>query len=120
MDGGRLDFSESQVWTDERVAELRRLWAAGIKTRDIAAELGVSNGTVCGKARRLGLPIRRHTQPKGPDHPLWKGGPKASLDRWKQRRSAAAKRDPLPPRPIIRRVKPGRICFLLGYRDSFS
>lgn len=120
MDVGRLDFSGSQVWTDERVAEFRRLWAAGIKTRDIALELGVSNGTVCGKARRLELPIRRHNQPKGPANPLWKGGRKASTKRSNQRLKAALKRDPLPPRPVIRRVKPGRICFLLGYRDSFS
>lgn len=123
MYGGRLYFSESQVWTAERVAELRRLWDTGTRTRDIAAELGVGNGAVCGKAWRLGLPQRGRSGLKGPDNPRWKGGRKARWDRYNQRRRAARKRDPSPPsppRPVISKVKPGRLCFLMGFRSEFS
>jgi len=51
-------------WTDERVAELTRLWETGYSASAIGRLLGVSKNAVVGKAHRLRLqsrpsPIRR-------------------------------------------------------------
>lgn len=51
-------------WTDERVAELTRLWESGYSASAIGRLLGVSKNAVVGKAHRLRLqsrpsPIRR-------------------------------------------------------------
>ena len=48
-----------------RVERLTSLWHAGMSSRDIARELGVSNGAVTGKAARLGLPARVACLQKG-------------------------------------------------------
>lgn len=49
-------------WNDERVAELRRLWAEGLSCSVIASRLGhTSRNAVIGKASRLGLPQRATT-----------------------------------------------------------
>lgn len=46
-------------WTDERVETLKRLWADGVSTAQIANELGAkSRNAIIGKASRLGLPSR--------------------------------------------------------------
>ncbi len=43
-------------WTDERVAMLRKLWAAGLSASQIAKELrGVTRNAVIGKIHRLGM-----------------------------------------------------------------
>lgn len=43
-------------WSDERIDDLRRLHAAGLSARQIAAEIGVSTrNSVVGKLHRLGL-----------------------------------------------------------------
>lgn len=52
------------VWNDERIEELKRLWAEGLTTGEIGKQLGVSKNAVVGKAHRLGLkgrpsPIKR-------------------------------------------------------------
>ena len=52
------------TWTDERVAELIRLWETGKSASEIGKILGVSKNSVVGKAHRLKLksrpsPIRR-------------------------------------------------------------
>jgi GcrA cell cycle regulator len=52
------------TWTEERIAELRRLWDQGLAGSAIARQLGTSKSAVVGKAHRLGLsgrpsPIRR-------------------------------------------------------------
>lgn len=52
------------VWTDDRIAKLKKLWAEGLTTGEIGKRLGVSKNAVVGKAHRLGLksrpsPIRR-------------------------------------------------------------
>ena len=52
------------TWTEERVAELRRLWDTGKSASEIGKILGVSKNSVVGKAHRLKLtarpsPIRR-------------------------------------------------------------
>lgn len=45
-------------WTDEAVAELRRLWAEGLPTKAIGAALRLNKNQVIGKAHRLDLPGR--------------------------------------------------------------
>lgn len=52
------------AWTEEKVAELARLWDEGLTTGEIGKKLGVSKNAVVGKAHRLGLegrpsPIKR-------------------------------------------------------------
>lgn len=47
--------SSSGVWTDERIAQLRNLFAGGLSASQIAAELGVTRNAVIGKVNRLGL-----------------------------------------------------------------
>lgn len=49
-------------WTTARIDELRRLWAEGAPIPRIAAALGTTKGAVCGKAHRLGLPMRKPTR----------------------------------------------------------
>ena len=56
-------------WTDERVADLKRLWETGKSASEIGKILGVSKNSVVGKAHRLQLrgrpsPIRRISLPK--------------------------------------------------------
>jgi GcrA cell cycle regulator len=49
-------------WTDERVAQLKKLWADGLSASQIAAELGgVTRNAVIGKVHRLGLSGRAKT-----------------------------------------------------------
>ena len=46
-------------WTDERIAQLTRMWEGGATASQIAEELGdVSRNAVIGKAHRLGLKAR--------------------------------------------------------------
>lgn len=45
-------------WTDDRIAELARLWQAGHSASEIGKRLGVSKNAVVGKAHRLRLPGR--------------------------------------------------------------
>lgn len=48
-------------WTEERIARLKMLWAAGLSCSAIAADLGkkeFSRNAVIGKVHRLGLPGR--------------------------------------------------------------
>ena len=62
-------------WTDEAVAELKRLWAENVSARDIGERLGgVSRNAVIGKAHRLGL-SNRSAKPPAP-----KAKPKDALD----------------------------------------
>lgn len=62
-------------WTDDRVAELRRLWEAGWSCSQIAAELGgVTRNAVIGKVHRLELQARKTVRvvarvPKAPKPP---------------------------------------------------
>lgn len=54
----------TMVWTDERIEQLKVLWAEGRTTGEIGKLLGVSKNAVVGKAHRLGLkgrpsPIKR-------------------------------------------------------------
>lgn len=47
------------MWSDERVDELKKLWAEGLSASQIAGRFGtVSRNAVIGKVHRLGLPHR--------------------------------------------------------------
>ena len=57
------------TWTNERVAELMRLWEAGRSASEIGRLLGVSKNSVVGKAHRMKLkarpsPIKRGASPQ--------------------------------------------------------
>jgi len=57
------------TWTEERVAELMRLWEAGRSASEIGRLLGVSKNSVVGKAHRMKLkarpsPIKRGSAPQ--------------------------------------------------------
>ena len=52
--GARLIF----VWTEEALAELKRLHAAKLSYRQIAKIIGVSRASISSKAHHLGLPFR--------------------------------------------------------------
>jgi len=59
------------TWTEERIADLMRMWTAGHTVSCIGNALGVSKNTVIGKAHRLKLPsrpspIRLSTSPRKP------------------------------------------------------
>ena len=45
-------------WTEEREAELRKLWKEGRSAREIGNAFGVGRGCITGKVRRLGLQAR--------------------------------------------------------------
>lgn len=45
-------------WTDDELAELRRLWGDGLPTSEIARRIGRTKNSVVGKAHRLKLPGR--------------------------------------------------------------
>lgn len=45
-------------WTDEKIEDLKKLWAKGLSTAEIGRELGVSKNAVVGKSHRLGLKPR--------------------------------------------------------------
>jgi GcrA cell cycle regulator len=50
------------AWTDQRVTDLRRLWAEGLSASQIAFRLGgCTRSAVLGKVHRLGLPGRATT-----------------------------------------------------------
>ncbi|RMD87549.1 MAG: global cell cycle regulator GcrA-like protein [Alphaproteobacteria bacterium] len=48
------------AWTDEKIAELKKLWDRGLSASQIASELGdgITRNAVIGKAHRLGLKSR--------------------------------------------------------------
>jgi GcrA cell cycle regulator len=57
-------------WTEEKIAELRVLWAEGLSTAEIGRRINVSKNAVVGKAHRLDLPAR--------PSPIRRDGPRLS------------------------------------------
>jgi GcrA cell cycle regulator len=57
-------------WTEEKIAELRNLWAEGHSTAEIGRRINVSKNAVVGKAHRLDLPAR--------PSPIRRDGPRLS------------------------------------------
>src|SRR5262245_55275087 len=55
-------------WTDDKVEELKRLWAEGYSAQQIARELriGVTRMAVLGKVNRIGLERRKEPVPRKP------------------------------------------------------
>jgi GcrA cell cycle regulator len=52
-----------EIWSDERVELLKKLWGDGLSASQIAAQLGgVTRNAVIGKVHRLGLSGRTKTQ----------------------------------------------------------
>jgi len=51
-------MNPGQVWTPDRDAELRRLWATGEVCNKIALAMGLSKNAVIGRSHRLNLPKR--------------------------------------------------------------
>jgi GcrA cell cycle regulator len=45
-------------WTDDAIAQLKKLWAEGLSTAKIGAIMGISKNAVVGKAHRLQLESR--------------------------------------------------------------
>lgn len=70
-------------WTDEKIDELKRLWAQGLTTVEIGKALGVSKNAVVGKAHRLGLKSR--------PSPIRRGEDDTPKPRAEPKRKAAAK-----------------------------
>lgn len=93
------------TWTDERVAELIRLWEAGQSASAIGKILGVSKNSVVGKAHRMKLrarpsPIKRDIVRKAVVKPT-------SIVPRKQVQIAPR---PVAPRPAPRRTGKGPHC----------
>ena len=59
-------------WTPERVELFTALWASGKSCAAIGSELGLTKGSVLGKARRLNLPSRtgKERLPSAPRGPI--------------------------------------------------
>lgn len=51
------------LWTDERVDELKMLWATELSCSEIGAAMKISRNAVIGKVHRLGLPLRGKPKP---------------------------------------------------------
>jgi GcrA cell cycle regulator len=47
------------VWNEDRLGNLKRLWAEGLSITQIGLEIGVSRNAVVGKVHRMGLPKRQ-------------------------------------------------------------
>ena len=112
MSGGCVIRGKSQ-WTEERVEELRRLWATdGVSCRAMARELGVGVGAITGKASRLGLP-RKATGAK-----IKVGHSEAPRPR-RPRQFRKVRKNPseVVVSARVPRIKPGRLCWLMGLHD---
>ncbi|MGC2854322.1 GcrA family cell cycle regulator [Novispirillum sp. DQ9] len=84
------------VWTDERIEELKSLWAEGLTTGEIGKRLGVSKNAVVGKAHRLGL--------KGRPSPIKRAGTPAAAAT-----TAAAPAKPAKAKPAEAKQPPAKI-----------
>ena len=63
------------VWTEDRLADLTRLWGEGLSITQIGLVIGVSRNAVVGKVHRMGLPklqspIVKSDKPRAPQAPV--------------------------------------------------
>ena len=54
----KLMTEKPNVWTDDRLEGLKKLWSEGLSISQIGEALGVSRNSIAGKAHRMGLPKR--------------------------------------------------------------
>lgn len=66
-------FEQGSSWTDQRVEQLKMLWADGLSASQIAKQLGITRNAVIGKVHRLKLPGRISPIPHTPRVPRRKG-----------------------------------------------
>ncbi len=111
------------AWTDERVEQLKKLWAEGLSASQIAKQLGgVTRNAVIGKVHRLGLsgratpsrPTRRAAKPSRPRTTTASTAPA---------RAAPRPSPSAPPAPVEAPVEPavlpsGDYATVLTLRDS--
>jgi GcrA cell cycle regulator len=105
-------------WTEERVAELKKLWAEGHSASQIAKRLGsVTRNAVIGKVHRLGLsgratpsrPVKRPprlARPKPQQMPRQASAPAA---RGNNALAVRAEQQPAPPPEVETNVEPQRL-----------
>ncbi len=105
-------------WTEERIEQLKAMWAKGATASEIADKLGgVSRNAVIGKAHRLGLEARPSPVKPGEEHgaatPAKSGAAKAErppkaaapVDKLQAQRSPAPQQSQ--PQPQPQRPRPG-------------
>lgn len=52
-------MKQTKPWYNKEIELLKSLWAQGITAEQIAQELGRTKNGICGKVRRLNLPVRQ-------------------------------------------------------------
>jgi GcrA cell cycle regulator len=91
----------SVTWNDERVEQLKKLWAEGRSASQIAAEIGgVSRNAVIGKVHRLGLSGRAKAPGASPARPREKAAVPPRPAAAPQQAPAAAAAQPRSPQPV--------------------
>jgi len=113
------------AWTDERVEQLKKLWADGLSASQIAKQLGgVTRNAVIGKVHRLGLsgratpsrPARRTAKPSRPRTTTASTAPAARSTPRTSPSSAAPAPTPAPVEPAV--LPSGDYATVLTLRDS--
>lgn len=112
MKGGSMD------WTNEDIAYLRKKWGL-VSTLTIAKNLGVTKGSVVGKARRLGLPKLRMTDSPRKLSP-YTAARNSALGRLKKRWSTSV--GPMkPPKCIpMSEIRGGQCRYILGETNGMD
>jgi len=111
------------AWTDDRVEELKKLWADGLSASQIAKQLGgVTRNAVIGKVHRLGLsgratPSRPARRPSKPSRP--RTAPSTASSPVRTPRPAPVARPDTPPAPVEPKVLPsGELATVLTLKES--
>jgi GcrA cell cycle regulator len=112
----------AMAWTDERVEQLKKLWAEGLSASQIAKQLGgVTRNAVIGKVHRLGLsgratpsrPARRVAKPTRPRTTTVSTAPARTA---RPSPSAPPAATPVPVEPAV--LPSGEFATVLTLRDS--
>ena len=129
MDEVTVGVGDQGWWTDERIAHLRERWGKA-DLRVIADELGTTRGAIAGKAMRLGLsrlprgsgsgsrPVRSRSREAYNAYQREYQREYRRRRRQEMKESGAADRGRAEKKsvPDFKRIKPGRLCFLMGLR----